>query len=266
VQSEALAQLRSLNLPVPGKVITFSASNRRADIFLERGLIISRMEDWAGPLLNLDECKSHGAHNVENFMAVLAVGRALRLPLEQVRETIKNFESLPHRFETIAEMDGVRFINDSKSTNLEALRNALNSVPPQRGEPRVWLIAGGMDRGLDYHDLGPLISERVKGAFLIGSSREKLRAAWSLFTPCTLADSLLEAVSQAAEKAACGDVILLSPACSSFDQFQNYQHRGEMFRRAVEDLARTTDCGCAENEHHYKEDKARVEAKTSSQI
>jgi UDP-N-acetylmuramoylalanine--D-glutamate ligase len=84
--------------------------------------------------------------------------------------------------------------------------------------------------------VGPLLSQRVKTAYLIGETREKLRAAWSLFTPCTLADSLVEAVQSAAQDAAPGDVVLLSPACSSFDQFQNYKHRGEVFRQSVSKL------------------------------
>ena len=93
------------------------------------------------------------------------------------------------------------------------------------------------DKGFEYHDIGPLLSQRVKGAFLIGETREKIRAAWSLFTPCTLKDSLIEAVTEAATSAVSGDVVLLSPACSSFDQFQNYQHRGDVFRQAVAELA-----------------------------
>jgi UDP-N-acetylmuramoylalanine--D-glutamate ligase len=102
----------------------------------------------------------------------------------------------------------------------------------------VWLIAGGKDKELDFHAVGPVISQRVKGAFLIGEAREKIRSAWSLFTPCTLPDSLLEAVTEAAKNAAPGDVVLLSPACSSFDQFQNYQQRGERFCQIVKSISR----------------------------
>jgi UDP-N-acetylmuramoylalanine--D-glutamate ligase len=137
----------------------------------------------------------------------------------------------------VAEINGVKFINDSKATNLDAVHKALLAIPSAgAGEPNVWLIAGGKDKGFEYHDIGPLLSQRAKGAFLIGETREKIRAAWSLFTPCTLADSLLEAVAAAARHAVAGDVVLLSPACSSFDQFQNYQHRGDVFRQAVKTL------------------------------
>jgi UDP-N-acetylmuramoylalanine--D-glutamate ligase len=107
------------------------------------------------------------------------------------------------------------------------------------GDPNVLLIAGGRDKGFEFHDIGPLLSQRVKRAILIGETQEKIRAAWSLFTPCTLADSLLEAVQQSAANAVPGDVVLLSPACSSFDMFQNYQHRGDVFRQAVKQLERS---------------------------
>ena len=244
VQSEALAQMRSLGLDVPGKLITFSANNRRADIYLDRSLILSRMPEWAGVLLDMDSCKVRGPHNAENLMAALAVGRVLRLPLDQVVESLRAYSPAPHRCELVAEHNGVQFINDSKATNLDAVAKALISIrQAPANEPNVFLIAGGRDKGLEYHDIGPLLAQRVKQVFLLGETRGKIRSAWSLFTPCTLVDSLLEAVTEAARIAVPGDVILLSPACSSFDMFQDYQHRGEVFRRAVLDWTRTTTGG-----------------------
>jgi UDP-N-acetylmuramoylalanine--D-glutamate ligase len=248
VQSEALAQMRLLGISIPSKVITFSANNRRADIYLDRGLLISRLPGWEGPLWNMDECQLRGTHNAENVMAALAVGHVLRIPLEEMIDTLKTRTPGAHRFELVTEINGIKFINDSKATNVDALQKALLSVPPApAGEPNIWLIAGGKDKSLDYHDVGPLMSQRVKGAFLIGEAREKIRAAWSLFTPCTVAGSLLEALAAAGKSAVSGDVILLSPACSSFDQFRNYQHRGEVFRQAVLDLATSTRSGSAQN-------------------
>ena len=147
------------------------------------------------------------------------------------------YEPAPHRCEPVGEINGVRFVNDSKATNLDAVQKALLSVPVSKaGEANVLLIAGGRDKGFEFHDIGPLLSQRVKHAFLFGEAREKIRAAWSLFTPCTVVGSLLEAVQKSAADAVPGDVVLLSPACSSFDMFQNYQHRGEVFRQAVEQL------------------------------
>src|SRR6185295_15706923 len=222
VQSEALAQLRALGIEIPSKVITFSANNRRADIYLDRTLLISQIPDWDGPLLDMDSCRLKGPHNAENVMAALAVGRVLKLPLEEMVEAVKAHVPGPHRCEIVAEAGGVTFINDSKAMNMDAVQKALQAAPAGRGgEANIWLIAGGKDKGLEFHDLGPLLAQRVKGAFLLGEMKEKLRAAWSLFTPCTLADSLLEAVQKAATGAAAGDVVLLSPGCSSFDMFQN---------------------------------------------
>lgn len=234
VQSGALAQLKTAGVDIPSKLITFSATDSTADLWMDRGLLISRIPGWEGPLLDMAQCRLMGPHNAENCMAALAVGRVLRLPLEETVEAIRQFQPLPHRCEPLGEFGGVTYINDSKSTTLHSLMAALRSVPGAAGgKPNIWLIAGGKDKGLEYHDAGPLLSQRVKGAFLIGETRERLRSAWGLFTPCTLSGSLLEAVSDAARLAQPGDVVLLSPACSSFDQFQNYQHRGEVFREAV---------------------------------
>jgi UDP-N-acetylmuramoylalanine--D-glutamate ligase len=240
VQSEALAQLRSMEVPIPSKLITFSANNRRADLYYDRGLLVSRLPDWTGPLLDLSKTRLRGPHNAENLLAALAVGRVLRISLDQMVESLQTYPPPKHRCELVAEHHGVRFVNDSKATNLDATQKAILSLPHgQPGEPNVWLIAGGQDKGFDFHDIGPLLSQRVKGAFLLGQTRERIRAAWSLFTPCTLVDSLLEAVVQAAHSATRGDVVLLSPACSSFDMFQNYQHRGEVFRQAVDQWIKT---------------------------
>ncbi len=238
VQSEALAQLQKLGVSIPSKVITFSAADQSADIYLDRGLIISRIENWSGPLLNMDDVQLRGPHNAENIMATLGVGRVLRIALEDMLEAVRSYTPAPHRCEFVAEIDGVKFINDSKATNVDAVAKALLAMPQRENsrEPNVWLLAGGKDKGFEYHDLGPLLSARVKGAFLFGETAEKIRAAWGLFTPCAVVPTLLEAVAAAAKRAERGDVVLLSPACSSFDQFRNYQHRGEVFRQAVKQL------------------------------
>ena len=170
-------------------------------------------------------------------MAALAVGRALRVPLDRMVEALKDAPTAPHCCEQVGEFNGVQFVNDSKATNLAALHQALRTVRPGAGgQPNVWLIAGGRGKGLDYHGAGPLLTQRVKGAFLIGEEAENLRAAWGLFTPCTPVSSLLEAVAEAVRHASEGDVVLLSPACSSFDQFRDYQHRGEVYCQAVKTI------------------------------
>lgn len=239
VQSESLARLRALGFNLPAKLVTFSASDDQADLYLDRGLILSRLPNWEGQLLDTAQCQLRGPHNAENIMAALAVGRALRVPLEVMAEAVKACPPAAHRFELVGEAGGVQFINDSKATNLDALCQALRTVQPASGgKPNVWLIAGGRGKGLDYHGAGPLLAQRAKGVFLIGEEVENLRAAWGLFTPCTPVGSLLEAVAEAVRHASEGDVVLLSPACSSFDQFRDFQHRGEVFCQAVKTICR----------------------------
>ncbi|HOX58285.1 MAG TPA: Mur ligase family protein [Candidatus Paceibacterota bacterium] len=139
----------------------------------------------------------------------------------------------------IAEIHGVQFINDSKATNLDALGSALRAARSgPGGEANVWLIAGGRDKGQELHPVGTLLTNRVKHAFLVGETSKRLYAAWSVFTPCTISSSLLEAVAEAARNAVSGDVVLLSPACSNCDQFRNHQHRGEVFCQAVKSIGR----------------------------
>src|SRR5213079_206837 len=121
------------------------------DLYMERGLLISGMEDWQGPLLNLEHCLLRGPHNAENLMASLAVGRILRIPLESMVETLKTYTPAPHRCERVAEINGVTFVNDSKATNVDAVHKALLSIPPAPDTAaNVWLIAGGRDKGFDY--------------------------------------------------------------------------------------------------------------------
>jgi UDP-N-acetylmuramoylalanine--D-glutamate ligase len=238
VQSEALAGMQEHGIPIPGKIITFSAGNRAADIYYDRGLITSRIPGWSGPLLDMDHCRMTGLHNAENLMAALAVGHVMRVGLETMAEVLKQNPQEKQCFETIAEIDGVKYIDDSKSANPDSLQKALLSIPPGAGGgANIWLIAGGRVTTQDYHQLGPLISQRVKGVALVGGAAAKIRPAWSLFTPCTAAVSLLEAIAFAVKSAVPGDVILLSPACPGFDQIQDAKHPDGEFRGEVKKLA-----------------------------
>jgi UDP-N-acetylmuramoylalanine--D-glutamate ligase len=134
----------------------------------------------------------------------------------------------------IAESNGVRFYNDSKATNTHALRSALQAMPESASGPKnIWLIAGGQSKGLDFRKVVQELERRVKGVFLIGQTAAEIRHAWEGFVTCNLADNLVEAVAEAGRNAVPGDVVLLSPACASFDMFDSYQHRGEMYRGAV---------------------------------
>ncbi len=239
VQREALGWFQQLDAPLPAKLVTFSATDPDADLRLERGMVVSRLPGWTGPLLDTAHCLLRGPHNAENLMAALAVGHALRLPLECMVDTMKTFPPGPHCFEITAEINGVQFVNDAKCSNPGALEQALLGVRRGKGaEPNVWLIAGGGDVAHDFHDAGPVVSRRVKRAILLGDAGEKMRSAWSLFVPCATASSVLEAVAQAAENAASGDVVLYSPAGSVLEDFRDYQNFGEIFCRAVKSIGR----------------------------
>ena len=239
VQMEAWEQMAALRLGVAGRRLTFSARAPQADLYWEPGWIACRHPEYPGKLLDLSTVRLRGPHNIENLMAALAIGLVLDLDMEAVRSALRSYLPAPHRCEWVAEVEGVSFINDSKATNVDAVKQALLSVDPgPDGGPNIWLVAGGKDKGFQYHELGPILARRVKGVFLIGETRERIKMAWSRFTPCTGVDSLLEAVTRAAQSATRGEVVLLSPACSSFDMFQNYQDRGNQFRQAVRAWAR----------------------------
>jgi UDP-N-acetylmuramoylalanine--D-glutamate ligase len=241
VQSEALAYLRSLKVEIPRRLVTFSSGSRKADLYFEDGLVMGGSGDWKGPLLSLQQTRLRGGHNAENIMAAMAVGREFGLSLEQMVRSVKTYRPAEHRIEPAGEINGVIFVNDSKATNLDAMMRAIEAMSSMIAEePNILLIAGGSGKGLEFHEAGPLLSRRVKAAFLIGESRESMKAAWSLFTSCNLAGDLEEAVMLAVEMAEIGDVVLLSPACASFDQFTGYAHRGDCFKAIVADLMNTT--------------------------
>lgn len=241
VQSEALAELQAAGIELPSKVITFSAVNRRADLWYDRGLLQSRLEGWTGPLLDIAKCKVQGPHQAENLMAALAVGHVMRIPLEAMVEALRNYPVGRDCGELVGEWDGVKFVSDARSSNPAALKQAVLAIAPGAGvEPNIWLIAGGEDEGYEYHDLGPLLSSRVKGAFLVGNAAQRMRAAWSLFTPCTVVSSLLEATESAAGVAERCDVVLFSPASSSSSEPWGYPFRGQSFRDAVNQLGGMT--------------------------
>jgi UDP-N-acetylmuramoylalanine--D-glutamate ligase len=243
VQLEAFYELAKRNLAPPSKVITFSATDAAADLYLDRSLLVSRLPGWAGPILDLDDCSLDGLHNAENLMATLAVGHCLKISVAEMKIALSASVGGPHRCEFVAEIDGVRFVNDSKATNVHALCSALRAMPAGDSPKNIWLIAGGQDKGLDFHAAGPEIAKRVKGAFLMGEAREQIRAAWALFSPCELVANLVEALAEARRKAVPGDVVLLSPACASFDMFDSYEHRGRAFCQAVAEQRADTRTG-----------------------
>jgi len=172
-----------------------------------------------------------GRHNLENALAALVAGRlAGALPAE-ARHALLTFRPLAHRMELVGELDGVLFYDDSKGTNVGAVVAALDRFPRP-----VVLIAGGRDKGGSYEPLAQVMKKAGRGAVLIGEAAPKLREALAPVVPVEIAATMEAAVAQAATMARSGDAVLLSPACSSFDMFRNYQHRAEVFRAAVKDI------------------------------
>ena len=234
ISAEVLERFQRMGIAIKARPITFSAYNRQADVWLDwfdNDTIWSRLPECRGILFKMSETNLRGVHNAENVLATLATGLALGLPVAQMREAICAYCPQPHRCEFVADVRGVTYINDSKATNTDAVEKALRSVPG-----RSVLIAGGRDKGLDFALLKGAVGEKVKLAVLIGEAQNKLWHAWSKAAPCVRAHSMEEAVRVAASHARRGDTVLLSPACASFDMFENYEHRGDEFKRQVFNL------------------------------
>ncbi|HSB08387.1 MAG TPA: UDP-N-acetylmuramoyl-L-alanine--D-glutamate ligase [Blastocatellia bacterium] len=191
-----------------------------------------------GPVevMGLEEIPLPGMHNAENVMTALAatfcaMGTGTN-GLPALRDAIKRFEGVEHRIEFVAEIDGVKFYNDSKATNVDSTVKALEAF-----ERNIIVILGGKDKDSDYTVLAPLIRERVKQVMLIGAASDKIAAQLLNTRPMSRARSMEDAVVQSMEGAKPGDIVLLAPACASFDMFDNYEHRGRAFKEAVYKIA-----------------------------
>ena len=228
VSVEILNWLKQLGIQPKARLITVSAYGEKADLWLDGQTIWCRLPECNGILLKMDETNLRGLHNAENILATFAAGLAMKLPVAAIREALGAYCPQAHRCEVVAAKEGVTFINDSKATNVDAVEKALRSLPGP-----VVLIAGGRDKGLNFSSIKEVIAEKVKLAVLIGETQEEIDRAWGDVTPCERANSMSEAVRMAVSHARCGDTVLLSPACASFDMFQNYEHRGDEFKKEV---------------------------------
>jgi UDP-N-acetylmuramoylalanine--D-glutamate ligase len=184
------------------------------------------------PVLSLSDINLKGAHNLENVLAAVCIGMIAGCEPQQVRKAVAEFHGVEHRLELAATIHGIAFYNDSKATNVDATIKALESFPGN-----IHIILGGKDKGSDYTVLNLLLRERTKRAYLIGAAAEKIGAQIQGATPIVYSGTLERAVRQAFDAAASGDVVLLAPACASFDQFENYEQRGRVFKELVAALA-----------------------------
>ena len=179
----------------------------------------------------VSEIPLKGAHNVENVLAAVCVARLAKIPVEKVRASVGSFRAVEHRLELVKVVNGVEFYNDSKATNVDAAMKAVASFPEG-----IHLILGGKDKDSDYAVMADMLKKRVKVVYTVGSAAEKIERQLHGVVKMVSAQTIETAVAEAAKSAAPGDVVLLSPACSSFDQFENYEHRGRVFRQSVMEL------------------------------
>jgi UDP-N-acetylmuramoylalanine--D-glutamate ligase len=218
---------------VKAKKVFFTLSGRLDEgAFANGQTIILRLgtkeEDYS-----LAKTPLKGIHNVENMMAALTTARLFGCSKEAIETTLNRFEGLEHRLEFVREIEGVRFYNDSKGTNVGSVVKSLQSF----SEPVV-LIAGGKDKNGDLSPLRELIRSRVKQLILIGEARERMGRELGGLTATAVSKTLEDAVLLAHQTAKKGEVVLLSPACSSFDMFKDYKERGKVFKEAVHRLSR----------------------------
>jgi len=205
-------------------LITFSAKGKPADFYLHSGHIISKR---FGLKVKTENLPLKGLHNLENYLCSAAILSLLGLSAEEIERSLPSFTGLPHRTERVATVNGIEFVNDSKSTNVDSLKKALLSFE------NIVLIAGGSDKGLDFSPLLPIVKDRVKSIVAIGETAPLFEKLFKEVVSVKLAQDMEEAVELAFKLASAGDTVLLSPGCASFDMFKNYEERGELFKRAV---------------------------------
>jgi UDP-N-acetylmuramoylalanine--D-glutamate ligase len=214
------------------RTVTFSIERPDADFALLRKGASTLLAHHGHGLLDVARMKITGLHNAANALAALALGDAVGLPIPKMLEALESFPGLPHRSEWIADVAGVRFVDDSKGTNVGATLAAVAGMPG----PLV-LIAGGEGKGQDFTPLAPAFRGKVRHVVLIGKDAPALAAALHEVCSTEIVASMPEAVMAAARFAGPGDTVLLSPACASLDMFRDYAHRGDVFAAAVRALA-----------------------------
>ena len=218
-------------------VASFSVKQQLDDgLFLRGREIVSRAATRERVLLMSDEMKLRGLHNVENVLAALAAGLACGAAPESMRQTIKDFEPVEHRLEFVSEVASVKFYNDSKATSVDATLKALEAFPGEEEAGKIVLILGGRGKKAPYAPLASLIHERVRKLVLIGEDAETIAKELGDMAPSEHATDMKDAVARSFQAAQPGDVVLLAPACASFDMFESFEHRGRVFKGEVQSL------------------------------
>lgn len=217
-------------------VVLFSVRRELDEgLFLREGReIVSRTNEGERVLMTRDEMQLRGLHNVENVLAALAAGLACGADPASMRETAREFRPVEHRLEQVAEIDGVTFYNDSKATSVDATLKALEAFAGDAG--KIVLILGGRGKRAPYAPLAVLVRRHVRKLILIGEDAETIEAELKTDAACERASDMADAVRRAFAAATAGDTVLLAPACASFDMFQSFEHRGQVFKGEVQSL------------------------------
>ena len=226
--------LREFGKTLDMNVVWFSSRETLEHGYCLQGdRIVLKNGDETEDILGIHDLKLLGRHNYENVMCAVAMARAMGVPLENIREAVKNFNAVEHRIEFVEEIRGVKYYNDSKGTNPDAAIQAIRAMPA-----KTLLIGGGYDKHSEFDEWIEAFDGKVRYLVLIGQTREKIAecAKRHGFTDIIFAENLEEAVQICASRAEEGDYVLLSPACASWGQFKNFEERGEMFKEYVRNL------------------------------
>jgi UDP-N-acetylmuramoylalanine--D-glutamate ligase len=191
-------------------------------------------------LMSRDEMQLKGLHNAQNVLAALAAGLACGATPDSMRETVRRFPPVEHRLERVAEVEGVTFYNDSKATNVDAALKALEALADEPG--KIVMILGGRGKNAPYSPLAPLLQAKARALVILGEDADRIESELEGIAPIVRVEDLPEAVRRAHSAARHGDIVLLAPACASWDMFQSYEHRGRVFKEAVKEL-RDLECG-----------------------
>jgi len=241
IRSQSTDDIAVLNRDFPdiwalksGRVYGFSLKEEiTPGCFLREGrIILSDREPET--LMSVDEIPLPGAHNRENVMAASLVARIYDIPLPRIRQSILSFKGLEHRLEEVRVLNGVLFTNDSKATNVDATIKSIESY-----DRKIILILGGKDKGEDFSRLQPAIQSRVKEILILGQAGDRIARSIEGSAPIRRISSIEDAVRLGAASAVPGDVVLLAPACPSFDMFNNFEERGRLFKEEVRGLEET---------------------------
>lgn len=208
------------------KILKFSIKNKKANAYYEEGYIVFNKR-------KIQPAKIPGVHNIQNQMAAILASSEVGVDIQTIQNTLKLFKGLEHRIEFVREINGVKYYNDSKATNVESTLIALKSLGEKKN---IYLIMGGIHKGSSYRSLEPLIKKYVKEIITIGEASQIIQQELHKVVRVTNLIDLKNAIKYSYEKAKSGDIVLLSPACASFDQFKNFEDRGRKFKKYVNEL------------------------------